>query len=75
MDIYPEDAPHTLSVDTIEGFLKVHEDDVELPHPLNALLYDVSQGKYMICTFAYRSKYCLFLSQFLIDCFRFSSDI
>ena len=37
-----QNAPYTISVDVVEGFLKVNNTDIQLPLPFSALFSDVA---------------------------------
>lgn len=49
-------------MDTVEGLPEVHEVDVEGCIPFQALLYDVTQSKYLVQTSSSLPEACLLLS-------------
>ena len=70
--IGPKGAPQTFPVHAVKSLLKVYKVDVELSLPLNALLYDVTQGEDLVCASLSFPKSCLLSSQLLVHCVGYS---
>ena len=63
-----KDAPQTFPVHAVKSLLKDYKVNVELPLPLRALLYDVTQGEDLVCTSLSFPKPRLLSSQLLVHC-------
>ena len=61
-----EDAPKTISVDAIKGFVEIYKVDVQLSLSFSVLLNDVFQGEYLVYESSSFSKTPLLVSQSLI---------
>ena len=66
--IAPQQQPQHLSADTIEGLFEVYKVDVQGGPPLDTLLHNNSQCRYLVLTAPTSSKPRLLFSQFFVQC-------